>query len=270
MAEIFTRAGLSVDLYDRQYATRLPGSSVDGDVACYLRQARLAGGPVLELATGTGRVALPLAAAGFRVTGVDSSRAMLAVFRRKLLLSPLAGRITLVRGDMRTFTAPGRYPLALIPFRAFHHLWTVADQVRTLRRVRRHLRPGGRLIVDLFDPRLDLCAPEYTKAGGTRPERFTPVHRDPATGRRWGIRFLSRRNDPVRQLLREEWRYEIRDRRGRVLRAETNTVTLRWTYRHEMRHLLERTGFRILAEYSDFNGSKPAYGKEQIWIAERA
>lgn len=270
MAEIFSRPGLSVDLYDRQYDERLGGSSVGGDVDFFIRQARKTGGPVLEIAVGTGRVALPLAKAGFKVTGVDYSPAMLAVFRRKLSLSPLADRITLVKGDMRSFTAPGRYPLALIPFRAFHHVWTVADQVRVLERVRAHLRRKGRLIIDLFDPRLDLCDPKYTKAGGTGPNHLHLVHRDPKTGRRWTIRFLSRTNDPVRQILREVWLYEIRDRTGRVIRSERDTVTLRWTYRWEMRHLFERTGFRIVAEYSDFQGSKPAYGREQVWVVEKA
>lgn len=270
MPEIFARAGLSVDLYDRQYAARMPGSSVDGDVEFYVRQARKTGGPVLEIAVGTGRVALPLARAGFRVTGVDYSTAMLAVLRRKLALTPLADRIRLVRGDMRSFTAPGRYPLALIPFRAFHHVWTVKDQIRVLERVRAHLKPKGRLIIDLFDPRLDFCDPKYTKAGGTKPDKVHLVHRDARTGRRWTIRFLTRTNDPVRQILREVWLYEVRDRTNRVLRRERDTVTLRWTYRWEMRHLLEKTGFRVVMEYSDFRGSKPAYGREQVWMAEKA
>lgn len=270
MAEIFTRPGLSVDLYDRLWGERLHGSTVDHDVAFYLRQARQTGGPVLELGVGTGRVALPLARAGFAVTGVDDSRAMLGKLRYKMLFSRIGDRITLVRADMRRFTAPGRYALALIPFRAFHHVWTPDDQARTLRCIRHHLQKGGRLIIDLFDPRLDLCDPGYTRAGGTRPDKVTTIHRDRRTGRRWTLRFLSRRNDPVRQILKEIWVFEERDMKNRVVRRQTDTVTLRWTYRWEMRHLLERTGFRIIAEYSDFHGAKPAYGKEQIWIAERA
>lgn len=270
MAEIFSRAGLSVELYDRLWGERLPGSSVDGDVRFYLAEARRSGGPVLELGIGTGRVALPLARAGWRVTGVDDSAAMLGVLRRKLVLSPYANLIRLVRGDMRNFDAGGRYALALIPFRAFHHVWTPADQARTLRCIRAHLKPKGRLIIDLFDPRLDLCDPAYTKAGGTRPEKVTTIHRDRKTGTRWTLRFLSRRNDPVRQILKEVWLFEERNRQGTVVRRQTDTVTLRWTYRYEMRHLFEHNGFRIVAEYSDFKGSKPAYGKEQVWIAERA
>ena len=83
------------------------------------------------------------------------------------------------------------------------------------------------------------------------------------------IRFLDRTNDPVRQILKEHWRFEARDRKGRVTKAQTDTVTLRWTYRWEMRHLLEKMGYRVVAEYSDFKGRKPAYGREQVWVAER-
>lgn len=269
MAEIFSTPGMAVDLYDRLWGERLPGSSVDGDVAFYVQQARKTGGPVLELGVGTGRVALPLARAGFRVTGVDDSAAMLGALRRKLVLSPYANLLRLVRADMRSFAAPGKYALALIPFRAFHHLWTPEDQARSLTCIRKHLKPHGRLVIDLFDPRLDLCLPSYTKAGGTRPDKVTPIHRDRKTGRRWTLRFISRKNDPVRQILKEIWVFEERDRKNRIVKTQTDTVTLRWTYRWEMRHLLEKTGFRVVSEYSDFKRSAPAYGKEQIWIAER-
>src|SRR5262245_35858109 len=104
-----------------------------GDVAFYLDCARRFGRPVLELATGTGRVLIPLAKAGYEVVGLDAAPAMLEVARAKLGREPeLAARVALVEGDMRDFSLGRRFPLTLIPARAFQHVVEPEDQRRTL------------------------------------------------------------------------------------------------------------------------------------------
>lgn len=73
----------------------------------------------------------------------------------------------------------------------------------------------------------------------------------------------------MRQVLEETWRFQEFDHDGALLREEREVLRLRWLYRYEMRHLLELCGFSIEAEFSDFQESPPAYGKEQIWVARR-
>jgi SAM-dependent methyltransferase len=249
--------GPSVEFYDLR-TTDGPDTPIHGDVAFYLGQARRAGGPILDLACGTGRVAVPLARAGFDVTAVDRSPGMLAIARAKLRAAP-GPRVRFVRGSMTRFAVPGRFALAIIAFRAFQHLLTVREQRACLDRVRHHLRRDGRLIVHLFDPRLEYCLPQRSA-----PPMRTTVH-DSATGQDVSVSIADRRNDPVSQTFSETWKWTI-TRRGRMVRQHADVMRLRWTYRHEMRHLFELTGYRVVAEYSDFRRSPPRYGAEQIWV----
>ncbi len=98
------------------------------------------GGRVLELAIGTGRVALPLVGAGLAVSGVDSSRATVDVLRRK----PGSDAIEVVIGDMTTTRVPGEFDLVHLVFNGITNLLTQAEQVECFRNAARHLRPAGR------------------------------------------------------------------------------------------------------------------------------
>ena len=123
MDQFYEKAGsLFVEAYDAFYSR--PGPQIAGDVAFYEGVAREVGGPVLELACGTGRIALPLAKAGLHVTGVDRSEAMLAMARRKLaaLLGPVQGSLTLVNQDMSALNLGQRFGCVFVPFRSFQAL----------------------------------------------------------------------------------------------------------------------------------------------------
>lgn len=124
------------------------------DLPFYLERARLAGGDILELACGTGRVGIPLARAGFRVTGVDLSSDMLARFREKLQREDeaTASRVELREADMADFDLGRTFPLVIIPFRSFQLLTEEDQAIRCLRNVRRHLRKDGTFIVNVFKP----------------------------------------------------------------------------------------------------------------------
>jgi SAM-dependent methyltransferase len=157
----------SVDYYDSDYpgvgTSTLP-ANLDGmveaqglahDIGRYLGLAADAAGPVLELGCGTGRVAIPLARAGARVTAVDISAAMLARFRGKLdaETAGVTSRIELVQQDMRELTlAHHGYALALIPFNSLMLLTERREQQRALARVAAHLAPGGLVAVDVVNP----------------------------------------------------------------------------------------------------------------------
>ena len=79
-----------------------------------------------------------------------------------------------------------------------------------------------------------------------------------------------RRVDPVTQVFSEVWRFREFDQAGILMREEHEVLRLRWGYRYEMRHLFELSGFSVEAEYSAFDRSPPAYGKEQIWVLRPA
>lgn len=259
--------GIHAACYDALHAgTFAAGTSLEGDVAWYVARARESGGPVLEGAVGTGRVAWEIAKAGIEAVGFDASAAMLARAEAKRAGMPAeaAARTTFVRGDLREFDLGRTFPLALVPFRAFQVLLEPEEQAACLACFRRHLAPGGRLVLDLFDPKYEFLIP------GSRPpqERLQDVVH-PDRGTRVAISIGDRELDPVRQVMRETWTFREHDAAGRVILEEQEVLTLRWTFRHEMRHLLARAGFEVEAEFSDFRGSPPAYAREQVWVVRR-
>lgn len=110
---------------------------------------RLAGdGPALELAVGTGRVAIPLAARGIPVSGIELSEPMVAQLRRKVP----ADELPVVVGDMATSIAPGEFSLVYVVWNSIGNLRTQDEQVQCFANAARHLAPGGRFVIDLWVP----------------------------------------------------------------------------------------------------------------------
>ena len=236
----------------------------DADVRFYRDLAAGSGPRVLELACGTGRVTIPLAEAGLDVTGLDRSPGMLREARAKFAaLDPATvDRICLIEGDMVDFSLDTSFDTVIVPATAFAFLLTPDAQRACLSRVFEHLRPGGVLSIAVFDPRLDLCVPG--DLGGRTDEAL-----DPKSGRTIRVEVLSRHNDTLAQVLHEAWRFTELEAEGAVIRSAEEELVLRWTYRYEMRHLLELAGFDRIDEFSDFAGSPPAYGVQQVWVCRR-
>jgi SAM-dependent methyltransferase len=255
----YADGGLNVETYDARTA------GMPNEIDWWVREAVAAGGPVLELACGTGRITWPIARAGLKIVGLDISAAMLraAEAKRRGELPEVSDRVRFVRGDMVDFSLGETFALAIIPFRAFQVLLTPEAQRRSLTSIRRHLGVGSRLIIDVFDPRLDFILPDRTEP--PLPDRPSVTH--PATGNSVTIEVLSRANDPLCQILAERWRFTEVSPTGETLRREDEILELRWSYRYEMRYLLELCGFAIERELSDFADAPPAYGREQIWVA---
>ncbi len=118
--------------------------------------ALAAGGRALEFAIGTGRVAVPLAARGVPVTGIELSEPMLAQLRTKADQAS----IPVVVGDMAEATAPGEYTLVYVVYNAISNLLTQAGQVACFRNAARHLTPGGRFVIELEVPDLRRLPPD--------------------------------------------------------------------------------------------------------------
>jgi len=123
----------------------------------YVDLARERGGPVLEIGCGTGRVLLPTARAEIEIHGLDNSRPMLDVLRTHISREApeVQQRITLHSGDMRDFHLNRSFPLVTIPFRPMQHMFTVEDQVSTLKSAATHVAKGGILAFDVFYPKFE-------------------------------------------------------------------------------------------------------------------
>ena len=140
-------------LYDRIASIYDPWSrSVTEDVEFYVEQALAAGGPVVELAVGTGRIAVPVALAGVEVIGVDSSPAMLEVARAAADEAGVSDRVDLRLGDLREPPVRERVPLVICPFRSLLHMEAEVEKLRALRAARELLEPGGSFVFDVFSP----------------------------------------------------------------------------------------------------------------------
>jgi SAM-dependent methyltransferase len=249
--------GRGVEMYDLFTG----GGLLTGDVEFYLDSAQRFGGPILELGTGTGRVSIPLAEDGHEVVGLDLSAAMLDLSAARLRERPeLASRVRLVEGDMTNFDLGQRFRLALVPARSFQHVITPEGQRATLSCIRRHLVPGGYLILDLFDPKFE------TLFDGSA-DFLTREARHPGSSHLIRRTVVARHTDPSLQTIREILRFEEFDPTGSIVESEETSWTLRWSVRQEIAYLLELCGFKVIDLFSDFKRSPPAYGREQLWVA---
>nr|HEX4316836.1 methyltransferase domain-containing protein [Kofleriaceae bacterium] len=228
-------------LYDYEYRRRR------ADVTFYreLAKKRLApGAQVLELGAGSGRVTIPLARDGFRVTAVDQSAAMLARLRARVAALPaaVAARITVVEADLRTFRVSGRFPLAIAAFNVLEHLYTRSELAASLACTRAALAPGGVFAFDVQLPDLLWLARDPTKRWART--RFT----DPSTGRAT-IYSTNHDYDPVGQIALIRIYYEPADGRG-----PTRIVKLsqRKYFPAELEALLAHAKFRVAERYGDF------------------
>ena len=237
------------------------------DVPFFVAAALESGGPVLEIGCGTGRVLIPTARAGVEITGLDLSPHMLAVCRQRLAQEPpgVQARVQLVEGDMRAFSLDHAFSLITMPFRPFQHLVTVEDQLACLACIRRHLAPGGRLILDLFNPSIDALAQDNIgQERGEEPEFTTP------DGRRVIRRHRIVASDRFGQVNQVELIYYVThpdSRQERIVHA----FPMRYLFRFEAEHLLVRSGFEVERLYADYDkspyGSK--YPGELIFVTRK-
>jgi SAM-dependent methyltransferase len=231
------------DLYARFYDLDL--GDFDADLLMIQQFAARCGSPLLELACGTGRVLLPLARQGYRVTGVDISSAMLEVARHKVAAEGLADRITLVEGNMRDFALDGRFNLVFVAVNAFMHLLTTDAQLAALACIRRHLNPGGLLLVDLFNP--DLGSLLDARGQVLMDKTMT----DPETGHRL-VRFHTRMVDLGQQTQHVTFIVDELDGDAHVRRT-LFPFSMRYLFRYELELLLRHAGFTVEAVYGSYN-----------------
>lgn len=232
MTSAYDRLGRRYDAWCR---------SVTEDIAFYVDLALASGGPVLEVGVGSGRVAVPMAIAGVRVVGIDSSPVMLELARERA--APHGVALELVEADMRDLPDLGAFALVTVPFRAFLHLRDDEERLAVLRALRERLRPGGTLAFDVFHPdRIDI---DQTQG------RW--IEREPGIGERacW---------DEARRRLVLSVRAD-----GVVAEME-----LWWVGARDWRALLERAGFERIRVHGWFDG-RPLEpdATDSVWVAHR-
>lgn len=237
------------------------------DVRFFVDLAIESGGPVLEAGCGTGRVLLPTARAGIAITGLDYSDAMLDVCRAKVSREPdaVARNVALVQGDMRAFDLGQKFSLVTLPFRPFQHLLTVKDQLAALGCIHAHLVPGGRVVLDLYNPMLERLVEGHY---------LTDFEAEPTVTLADG-RSLVRKGRTVSRDLAEQTQdilllHEFRDRDGHLERIEQR-ITLRYLFRFEAEHLLARAGFEVEHLYGGYD-KRPfgeVYPGELLFVARK-
>jgi len=131
------------------------------DIPFYVDAAKAAGGRVLEVACGTGRIYIELLKAGVDACGLDLSGEMLWELSQKAEALQLKAKVRVA--DMRNFKLEDKFSLIIIPFRAFLHNLTTDDQLNTLRSCRQHLTEGGLLILNFFMPDPQYIADNFGK-----------------------------------------------------------------------------------------------------------
>ena len=246
----------------------IPAYGARADIHFYLEEAERAGASsrVLEVGCGTGRLTLPLAQAGHDVTGIDSSAAMLTRARAKLAAQPRAvqDRVTLLEGDARRLelSATTQFDLVVAPFRVLQHLTAIADQLDFLTGARRRLAPGGRLILDVFNPSYAMMAGDRSAEVEDTPEQSLPDGRTlRRTVRVTAVHWAEQVSDV-------ELIYHLRtgDRTERVVQK----FGMRWFTPAELTHLVARAGLRLDALYGDFDRRPIGDGAAEIIVVASA
>ena len=234
------------DLYDQYYG-------VYAETAEWLVEEMRERGEVLELACGTGRIAIPLAQRGLAVTGIDYTAEMLALAREKAKAK--GASVKWVEGDMRSFELGRKFGSVLLLSNALWHLHEVADFEACMRCVRRHLASGGVFVLSLFIPAISILA------------------RDP--DKRYPFSSYIDRESGEKVEVMEQYRYEPDTQIGRVVhyKGDTDevvgTLNLRMYFPKELDALLAYNGLKIVDKFSAWDRrSFNAESNNQVYRCE--
>ena len=217
-------------------------TSVIEDVSFYVDEALDADGLVVELGVGTGRIAIPTALAGVHVIGVDSSQGMLDVCAERAHEAGVHELLDLRLGDLRRPPVDELVQLVTCPFRAFLHLASDDERLEALRAARSLLRPGGRLVFDVFTPSRE----DIEETDGRWLEREPGIFERADWDLEQQTLTLSVRDD-----------------------HRASTMTLWWLEPARWQALLAEAGFTVTACYGWFDRQPYRGGEDSVWIAHR-
>lgn len=207
-----------------------------GEIEFYLKEAKKSKGKVLEIGCGTGRIYLPLMAAGIPISGIDISTEMLKIL--KLKADFFKGKAHVKKGDMTKLSEKEKYALVLIPLNSLHHLTNKKIILKTLKNIFNALKPKGKLIFSTqFYTKEILNLKDYTFV-----EHYEKLD--------WGIEIdLYLKYVKTKQILKE--RFIVKDAQiGKLQKFDL--MDLYCFDKKELEILLEETGFQDIQVYQDF------------------
>ena len=231
--------------------------TADHDVAFFVTEATAAGGPVLELTAGTGRLSLPLVEVGVELTCVDSSQGMLDVLSRKLAQRGLHAEVYCA--DVRRLGLPARFTLAILPFQSFMEIVGEVDQRAALVAIHGCLVPGGRFICTLHNPAVRRSQVD---------ERLRVVGRFRTPEGTLVVSGFEQGGDPVVTRLQF---FECFDGEGQLQQKRLLPMEFALVEREAFASMAEAAGFRVVELYGDYDGSPfdPERSPVMIWVLER-
>lgn len=222
------------------------------------------GGPVLEVCVGTGRVAIPLAYDGLKVTGLDISNAMLERFREKLDVAPVEvrKRITIIKDDMRKFDVGKKFRTVFIAFNSFLALTKQEDQIACLHRIRDHMQPGkGRFILDVFNPSME----HLTRDPKQKIQEH--IYTDENTGITHELMTTIRYDDASQVSNVTIYRTHLYP--DGTMKREIQELKMRMIFPEELMLLLDHCGFKLLHRWGNYRKEKFGTGMmKQLIVAK--
>lgn len=255
----------SYDVLARHYDAAYAALPDRGDVRFYTDLAKQSGGPVLEIACGTGRVLLPIARQGTAIDGVDNSPAMLDVLKSSLTQesSDVRERVALHSGDMRKFRLGKKYPLAIMPFRPMQHMFTVEDQVDALTTAAAHLRDDGRLVFDVFYPKFEMLA------AGIDEEMLDSEWKE-SSGKVVRRYFRKESFDKIRQTFTGNFIFRTYEGE-KLVREEMDPLGMCYYTYMQIRALFALAELEVVTEYGSFaKGPLDNSATEMIFVVKKA
>lgn len=227
----------------------LTHAGLTADLPLLQQLAQQANGPLLECGCGTGRVLLPLARAGFTITGIDNSPAMLDIARQKLAQEApqVQAQVTLVQGEMGQVDLGEPFALVIIPYNTLLHLSPTRVN-QTLSNLNQQLEADGRLFIDLANPFAIAQTPN------DRMVTLEQTYTDPTTGHTI-LQFASNWLDEEAQILHITWIYDTTADNGGPIHRTISQFNYHYLYPHQLELRLRQSGFQLEALWGDYNRS---------------
>ena len=206
----------------------------------YVEEATGSGGPVLELACGTGRLTIPIAQSGIKMVGLDQSASMLTHARGKAV--EMGVKIEWVEGDCRSFSLNRRFALIFMAFNSMLHLHDQESVAALFQKIRQHLAPQGRFVFDVFNPSLAILTRDPN-------QRHFDRHYDDPHGLGTVTLEMTATYDDAAQVNRVKWYFSLPGQKD----FQVEQLAVRCFFPQELDLVVRANGFEIEAKYGSFD-----------------
>lgn len=234
----------------------------------YLNKVIKSGGPILDIACGTGRLSLEFARAGYKVTSVDNSEGMLEVFKEKLEVETenVKKQIEIMKAPFNNFKLPKKYK-TIICCDAFFHNLSVEDEKNCLNCVREHMQDDAIFIFNIPNPNpkyLLWATSDESSSYSTRGEYKMPNSQNKL------LIEQALDADLLSQMIETKLRYTVKDKGDSIIEQSISNWKTRYLFQYEAIHLLEICGFKILSIEGNYKGEPIDINSQLIFTVTKA